>query len=314
MTTKSPASPSRRFRLFHAAITFAALGTLMAACATGTNADFERDEDDAGQGAAGGGGEGGGEVEPEWPCGVDCSEIAAPDCHVSVCNKALQQCEVIQADNFTPCDDGTFCTAGEFCTDGLCGGGGVNDCGMEIPPCSQATCDEQAQTCSTAPVPDGTSCPAADLCTVNATCQLGQCLGNPKDCTFAPTPNECWVAECDPTDGTCQPEPGNEGLTCADSADPCTIDKVCDDGGDCIEGDPKDCSAFADYCNAGLCDGTTGDCYGEPTNLAGFCEDGDSCTTGESCDAGGGCAGGQEGLVAQEVFSAKISKTTVLGG
>jgi len=291
-------------RALRGAAILSALSFCAGACAEGQSA-FGSGNDDVEDAVGGNGGASGSDDDgPQWPCGVDCALIEAPTCFESVCNQGTKTCEVVAAEDFTPCDDGQFCTVGEICLESACTSGTVNDCGQELGACQLATCNEETQSCSTESAPDGTVCSAADLCTVNATCNFGQCVGAPKNCTFAPLPNDCHVSECNPANGQCEAkvEPTYDGLECKDESDKCTVSKVCDDQGSCGGGEPKDCSAQANYCNAGLCDSSDGSCYGEPTNANGFCEDGDACTTGETCDANGGCAGGQMGLTTQSLF------------
>src|SRR5690606_37136127 len=101
------------------------------------------------------------------------------------------------------CDDGQFCTVTDTCDGtGVCVGEGLNDCGMSPPECQEVVCDEAAKACSTQNIPAGGACNTNDLCVVGATCDaFGQCSGTPKDCFFAPVPNECHVAVCNPQNG-----------------------------------------------------------------------------------------------------------------
>jgi hypothetical protein len=241
---------------------------------------------------AGGGGEGG---SPDLPCGIDCSMIMAPTCLKSVCNEGqyvgpVGSCVVVDDDVGATCDDEMFCTTDDTCNGmGDCIGGPVNDCGMEPDQCEQVQCNEASQNCSLVPSMNGTFCTPTDLCLVNATCLNGSCSGGtPKDCFFAPVPNECWVAVCNPMNGLCepQPDPGALGAPCADPAQLCTVGMACDGMGNCGGGQPKDCSFLSVGCNTGVCEIATGNCVQQPINNGDPCNDFNACTTGDVCSNG----------------------------
>lgn len=272
-------------------------------------------------GGAGGEGAGGGNV---GPCGMDCSTLSTPACFEGRCNEGqypgpVNSCVVVPSDAGVACDDGMFCTVTDTCDGaGVCVGSGDNDCGMPAAECEEIVCDEAAKSCNAQPT-NGQSCTPNDLCQVGGTCQNGLCVGSPKDCFFAPVPNECHVAVCNPANGMCEPEPGNDGESCVDPNELCTDGKTCS-AGSCVGGGPKDCSALTVQCVEGVCDPSTGQCVatplqpGElcsaatdacnqgicdmsgicqptPANEGGACEDGNPCTGGETC-SGGVCGGG----------------------
>jgi len=248
-----------------------------------------------GAGAMGGSAGTGGEL----PCGIDCSTISTPDCSVAVCNEGqytgtVGECVVVPADDGTACEDGNFCTVGDACVDGVCTGGGQNDCGMDPPPCQVVTCDESSDSCSTAPGMNGDPCQdPANLCMVNMACQNGVCTGGQlNDCFFAPVPDpaECHVSVCNPTNGMCEPQPGNDGASCTDITDLCTVNKTCN-AGMCEGGTAKDCSNLTQGCNLGICDVATGQCTTQAVMNGDPCDDLDTCTMGETCNAGM-CTGG----------------------
>ncbi len=244
-----------------------------------------------GEGGAGGattssaGGAGGAPNE----CGQDCSKVQVPPCLVSVCDPATKQCTIIPDPDPTPCDDGQFCTVGEACKAGKCQGGVTNACGIEGDACTAIACKEATKSCVKEPQSDGTPCDNnSDLCTVNAQCNNGQCVGTPKDCFFAPGVDECHVGTCDPKTGKCSAEPGNDGAACADAADFCTENKACS-GGACAGGTPKDCSWLGSGCDAGVCEPATGDCVTKVVPAGGACDQAaDECHAG-LCDANGDC-------------------------
>jgi hypothetical protein len=297
---------------------------LLGACSTGVvPVDDEGGGGEVSIGGSGGSGGSGGTIVS--PCEMDCSTLVTPDCFEGRCNEGqypgpVNSCVVVPSDSGAPCDDDQFCTVTDTCDGaGVCIGSGANDCGMQPGECQQVVCNEAAKSCSTQAGTNGQSCTSNDLCLVGTTCQNGLCIGSPKDCFFAPVPNECYVAVCNPTSGICEPEPGNDGQSCIDPNELCTAGKTCS-AGTCIGGGPKDCSALTvqcvegvcdpsngqcvttpllpgefcsaatNTCNQGICD-TAGICQPTPTNEGGVCEDGNPCTGGETC-GGGTCTGG----------------------
>jgi immune inhibitor InhA-like protein len=228
------------------------------------------------------------------PCGIDCSAIQTPPCTIAVCNTgqalgALNTCVVVEAPKGTSCDDGKFCTVNDSCDNGTCAGGIPNTCGIASDPCSAIICYEDTKTCDTAPVNDGTACTPKALCQVNGVCQTGECIGEPKDCTFSPL-NECNKVACDPTSGQCvgTPDPDKDDAPCLLTGGLCSASKTCKTG-QCGGGVPKDCSAFNVGCTIGVCDDTNGFCGPTPAPVGAACTEGISeCHVG-SCDQKGLC-------------------------
>jgi hypothetical protein len=287
----------------------ALLGVLSFGCAEGT-VQFQGDGGSGGTPSQGGagpatGGTGGASVGGqggsggELPCGIDCSAITAPPCLQSVCNEGMYEgsvgsCVVVPQEAGAACEDGAFCTVSDTCDgSGQCVGGPQNDCGVVPAACETVVCDEPSQACDTVPVANGGICTPTDLCVVNAHCQNGLCIGQPKDCFFAPVPNECHASVCNSMNGQCepQPNPAASGMVCNDPSDLCTVNKTCDTMGNCQGGSPKDCSMFTQGCNLGQCDAMTGQCFGMPINDGDPCDDLDSCTAGETCQMGS-CSNG----------------------
>jgi hypothetical protein len=312
------------------------LGTaalIAAACAEGNVTFEDEDSDGSSGGSDGGNGTGGDAVGGSTggggttsPCGIDCSSIQTPQCNDAICNVTTLMCEIVASEDGTTCDDGAFCTVGDACMMGECvAGGQQNDCGMMPGECQTITCDEASQTCNEAPSPNGAVCTPADLCIVNAHCTNGLCQGQPKDCFFAPVPNECHTAVCNPMNGQCepQPDPNKAGDPCVDPSQLCVVDKTCDGMGNCAGGTPKDCSFLSVGCNDGVCntmtgvceqipipDGmqcaaatddcnqgfcTMGNCVPTPTNQGMPCDDGLVCTSGTVC-TNGTCSGGMSNV------------------
>src|SRR5687768_1375719 len=205
---------------------------VVGACAEGTVTEQPGSGGDGGVGATGGAPSGGSGGDGDL-CEVDCESINAPLCLKSVCNEGqyigpVGSCVVVNEDAGVACDDGQFCTVDSSCNgEGDClAGPTINDCGMEPATCQQVTCNEDSDSCMLSPVGNGQFCTPTDLCLVNATCINGSCSGGtPKDCFFAPVPNECWVAVCNPADGQCTPQPNAsaQGQPCADLGDLCTV-------------------------------------------------------------------------------------------
>lgn len=277
-------------------------GALAVAIGQGCSAEtLPVDDDGASQGGAaagaggahqGGDGGAGGVV---GPCGQDCGAIATPQCYESVCNEGqhpgpVGQCVVVPVDGGT-CDDGAFCTTNDTCSGGVCVGGPPNDCGLRPGACDEVVCNESTDSCDLVAVANGAPCTSDDLCQVGTTCIGGACGGGTtKDCFFAPVPNECHVAVCNPTNGDCEPEPGNDGESCTDLSDLCTVGKTCASGS-CTGGSPKDCSIMTQGCNVGICDTASGNCTPMPVGEGMACDDLNPCTTGEICTSGT-CGGG----------------------
>ncbi len=195
---------------------------------------------------------------------------------------------MIASDNGSECDDGQFCTINDACLEGVCVGGAANDCGMTAETCQVITCDEAGKICTQAAEPDGAACVSDNLCEVGASCTAGVCVGTINECFFAPVPDECHVALCNPSTGMCEPFVGNDGGSCTDPATPCTSNKYCD-GGTCVGGQPKDCSSASSDCAVGVCDPNTGMCLPQALAVGSSCPSAtDSCNNGE-CDANGVC-------------------------
>lgn len=289
----------RSHRFARAAIAMGSLGLAFAGwsagCAQGHDPDFEGEgagtttgTTPVGGGGSGGQIVGGGGAGGESPCGVDCSTIETDQCHEGVCDEDTLNCAVVAKADDTPCDDEQFCTIGDACDDGTCMGGGANDCGQTPDACSEIICNEGSQSCSSQPLTDGSPCVPSDLCQVNATCTNGLCTGSPKDCLFAPVPNECHVSQCNSNTGDCEPVAGNDGDTCHDENDMCLVNGICS-GGNCNNTVPVDCSALTQGCFNGICDSQTGLCEQDPVPPGGDCAEAtDDCNQG-ICDANGDC-------------------------
>ncbi len=151
-----------------------------------------------------------------------------------------------------PCDDNNVCTADSF------------------------NAEENACIHSFA---DGIPCEALDRCIINASCQKGVCLGEPKVCDDK---SPCTRDLCRQIDGRCIFLEDEEAC---DDNNPCTVDGCTEQG--CtneakLNGQPctdEDECTLKDACFAGRCVGTDA-LDGSP------CDDGDSCTTSDRCQEG----------------------------
>jgi len=74
-----------------------------------------------------------------------------------------------------------------------------------------------------------------------------------------------------------------DGVACSDG-DLCTGGDICDGSGQCVAGDPVDCSPIDGECMRGLCDPASGTCVMEP--VTSVCDDGVACTVGDECTDG----------------------------
>jgi hypothetical protein len=281
-----------------AACLMAAAGGTAGACA-GTSVETETtDPSNSSPTTSGTGGMGGNATNSggmggnAGPCGTDCSLINTPQCQVAQCNVQTGQCEVVNDEEGVSCDDGLFCTISDSCSAGTCVGGPQNDCGMAPPQCTEVTCDETSQTCSSAPALNGDPCQDPnDLCQKGSTCSNGLCIGGQQDdCFFFPVPSDCHVAVCNAMSGMCEPQVGNEGGACNDPMDLCTVQKTCT-AGVCQGGSPKSCSQLTQGCVLGVCDVNTGQCVTQNLVNNDPCDDLDACTVGELCN-NGACNGG----------------------
>jgi alpha-tubulin suppressor-like RCC1 family protein len=240
-------------------------------------------------GKGGGNGTGGAGVGGGSLCGVDCSSIVTAACHFAQCNPTTRQCEVLVASDGKSCDDGKFCTVQDACEAGTCTGV-PNDCGMAAPECMLVVCDEQAKGCTLSAGSDGQFCTPTDKCEINGQCKGGMCYGQPNDCKFAQPPDACHVMKCNPGNGQCEAQAGNDNAPCTDKNALCTIGKTCN-AGSCVGGSPKDCSSFTLGCNLGVCDSKNGNCTTQPVKDNQACDDLNACTSGEFC-SNKTCGGG----------------------
>ncbi|MCC6624365.1 MAG: putative metal-binding motif-containing protein [Deltaproteobacteria bacterium] len=191
-----------------------------------------------------------------------------------------------------------------------------------LDPCRRSACDPETGQCKQSDRPDGEPCVDRSPCTVDDTCDDGECTGTPlavagcscerdDDCAalddgdlcnggfrcvddvcrfdFASIvvcertgETACLVATCDPASGACDLLPVDDGTTCDDGS-VCTTGDACDAGA-CI-GDAVDCSELDGTCLRGACDPELG-CLAAPA------DEGAPCDPGLRCVEAGACADG----------------------
>jgi hypothetical protein len=149
--------------------------------------------------------------------------------------------------------------------------------------CEMGVCNPATGACETQAAPEGSVCDDGDPCTTDDVCTNGTCVGTPLDCASLDT--DCAEGVCNPTTGTCEAQPTNEGGAC-DDGDLCTTADLCSNGV-CL-GLPVDCSGLDDplNCLAGVCDPGSGTCITEDAPEGNACDDGDLCTSDDVCSNG----------------------------
>jgi hypothetical protein len=205
-------------------------------------------------------------------------------CNSGVCNEDSDACERNPIEDGSACDDGLFCTVDDACVNGSCEGGN-RDCRSFADQCTSGACNEDADSCETRPISDGIPCDDGLYCSVEDACKSGACLGRARNCAEAA--DQCNVGSCNEDDDSCDAEPVEDGSACDDGRF-CTIATACANG-QCV-GAARDCSAFSDACNTGVCDEDAGACAARPRDDGTPCEDYLFCTIQDACMSGG-CGG-----------------------
>jgi hypothetical protein len=137
--------------------------------------------------------------EDGWPCTIE------------TCDAVTGFCTYGMAAANMACDDGNPCTAGDGCKDYLCKGTDLS-CD-DANACTADSCAPESGGCVNVPIDSGAACTTGDACTAAATCQLGECVGQTKDCDDA---NPCTIASCDSLGGACVQTPVANGQACGD--------------------------------------------------------------------------------------------------
>jgi len=223
----------------------------------------------------------------------DCSSLD-DQCNVGYCDLVSDSCMKNTDDKQGYiCEDGKYCTLGDTCNAGVCVGGSVRDCASFTNQCAVGECDLLADTCFSNPIPkEGEVCDDGLFCVEDTSCVNGACTGGtPVDCSAFD--DQCNSGYCDEDENRCSTEyDSKEGFTC-DDGEYCNSGEKCERG-DCTGGSPRNCDAYSDQCNIGICSETNDTCYSEPSIKEGHgCDDGLFCTEGEACHDGT-CDGGSE--------------------
>lgn len=252
----------------------------------------------------GAGGEGGSAAQSSsgsssMPCAT-AADCAVDACKVATCEGGL--CQIENAGNNTPCDDGKACTENDFCASGVCTAGAPKQC-TPSNDCHTSACDEASGgACVETTIADGTACDDGDPCTATSACGAGTCVPGPTcmdgECTTSTcTPQgcmempksmgtacgdtDCSVGQCN-NQGQCVITPINQGQPCDDGKF-CTTGEFCNNQGQCL-GAPT-CGPDQP-CFLSGCDEATQACTMIPVADDMPCDDGDSCTVGTTCQGG----------------------------
>ena len=196
------------------------------------------------------------------------------ECTLARCSEQDAGCTIVRLDEGHPCRDEDPCTVRDSCTPGGVCHGEPRDCSHVLGPddrCLDSYCDPDTEPepggCRVRPKVDGTPCDDGAYCSVEESCQGGECVGQVRHCMPAP----CQRAVCDEEHGECglEPDPEQTGTACA-SRQICVVGSVCQPDGSCAAGHPKS----EEQCSLEL--GNTNDC------LVGVCVDPHGCTLSEA--------------------------------
>lgn len=185
--------------------------------------------------------------------------------------------------------------ADRFCVNGMMGPPVPVNCDAQDDVCNNWECDPLgAEDNCTNSMLLGSGCNADNnLCTTPDTCTDGG--GGSAVCTAgpavvcAPTGSPCLGATCNPLTGSCDVAPINNGGSCDQDNNPCTLG-TCNNGF-CVE-TPVNCQVapWANQCNNGVCqpNGVGGyQCVSVPLTNGTSCNaDSNGCTVNDSCQAG----------------------------
>lgn len=141
-------------------------------------------------------------------CQAESAELAS--CQLARCDVDACTCEVVAADDGTPCEDGQQCTSADVCVAGECQGG------EDVCECvSDDDCAGQG---------DGDACNGTLVCdTENFP---NRCVVDPETVVECDGSGDgpCSSTQCNPSTGACEEVPRDNG-------------EPCDDGGECTSAD-----------------------------------------------------------------------------
>ena len=184
-------------------------------------------------------------------------------CSSVICYEELQSCDTAPVNDGVACTPTDLCQSDGVCTLGKCEGK-PKDCSFSpLSECNKVACEPATGKCVGTPDPskNNASCVlTGDLCSVNRTCQAGQCVGGvPKDCSALNA--GCQRGVCDPEVGACQATVAPIGTACLEDIGECHVG-ACDVRGRCLAGastpDGSACNDYnsctkADTCAVGTC-------------------------------------------------------------
>ena len=183
-----------------------------------------------------------------------CGKTGLTDCNAPT--PGFETCDGVDNDCDGDTDEGT-CDDDNPCTMDACAGAA----GCSYNKLNAGDCDA-----------DG------NPCTVGDSCKNGVCVKGTGTCDDG---NACTKDVCDPAKGCTATD--DDGATCDDDGDPCTLAGKCIGGG-CQPGAKKNCDD-ANGCTIDSCDAKTGNCLHKNDEGA-PCTDGNKCTGADACKDG----------------------------
>ena len=203
-------------------------------------------------------------------------DVSCPACGDGTCGPG-EDCADCPGDCAGCCPD-SFCGADETCSFcwADCGCSQQEVCYLDLccaPACEGLECGDDGCGGVCGSCDDSSVC-TSDEC-VEGLCQNALVL----ECDDG---NTCTDDTCDPTIG-CVVSPVDDSTPCADD-DICDGEEVCL-AGECVAGQPVDCSGIDGACLLPECNPETGLCD-LPADDGLACDDGNGCTLDDSCVAG----------------------------
>ncbi len=216
---------------------------------------------------------------------VVCTVI--DQCHLAgICDPGTGACSNPNAPDGTSCNDDNACTVGDVCVGGTCVEGTPVDCSTDNPcligGCNPTSgCYTEAKAAGAACDADDNACTVGDACDGDGVCVPGQVR------TCGP------CLRCNSADGTCEPNPDQDGADCLGDGNRCFGGFQCNAAGACVGVEPVICAAI-DQCHvAGECDRMTGECSNPDAADGTSCDDENACTRVDTCQSGV-CVGSDE--------------------
>lgn len=218
-----------------------------------------------------------GDWDDENPCTVEtCDPLTGKIASTDITDTTL------------PCEPDSLCLGNGFCVEGKCAGQ-PKDCSDGIA-CSIDTCDPETGCKHTK---NPTVCDDGDPCTIDGCDLATDCTATgANDGTACDDGKDCTKDDACEADGECEGTPicSCESDTDCDQSDLCEP-QICSNKLCIVDAAAKvKCSdALGTYCQAQVCNPTSGVCEGKAKNEGKDCDDGDPCSTASKC-ASGSCA------------------------